>query len=329
MNLAIKEAWKYQGLTYPNPTVGAVVLDKNFKILSISAHHKAGESHAEVLAIKEAYIKISNDEVIENISKSEEIHKYLIKNHNNIFKDFTIFVTLEPCNHYGKTPPCSLLIQKLGFKKVIIGLQDTNQQATGGANFLKNKGVQIEFCTDLNTKENLKNLIFPFKKNNFLLFKMAQTLNGNLTDGIISSLESRKLTHKIRDKIDLLVIGGETVRKDRPTLDSRLINGKPPNIFIYSKSKIFDKSIPLFKVPNRKVIISDDLSIIKNYNFIMVEGGKNLFQIFYNKIDFLLIFMSSTINNFENYHLQNRAKFKIIHQDKIDNDLIIWLKNYK
>ena len=76
----------------------------------------------------------------------------------------------------------------------------------------------------------------------------------------------------MRDKCDLLVIGGESVRVDRPTLDARLIDGKAPDILIYSRSSDFDKSIPLFSVKGRKVMVSDSLDEIKNYKNIMIEG---------------------------------------------------------
>ena len=324
MNLAIDQAWKYQGLTYPNPAVGGLILDNFGKIISISSHQKAGEPHSEVLVIKEAYFLISKDRKILELLKSSDIHNYLYENHNNIFKNFTLYTTLEPCNHYGKTPPCSLLIQKLGFKRVVVGISDKNQEAEGGAKFLNSHNLEIKVLDS----QKAKDLIEPFQKwseNRFIFFKYAQTLNGNISDGIISSKESREFVHKIRDRLDLMLIGGSTVRNDRPTLDSRLISGKAPDILIYSKMKYFDQNIPLFFVKERDVIVSDNLDILDNYRYIMVEGGYSLLNSISDKIDWLLLFISpKTITTLENRILE--LNFKIIYQTEIGGNLMIWLK---
>ncbi|NOX16347.1 MAG: riboflavin biosynthesis protein RibD, partial [Epsilonproteobacteria bacterium] len=144
MEIAVKEAWKYQGLTYPNPAVGALISDDFGSILSCKAHVKARNPHGEVEVIKDAFIKLTNDKNLILLTDSADIHKYLLKNHNNIFNNYTLYVTLEPCNHYGKTPPCSHLIKELGFKKVIIGTLDLNKKASGGAEFLSNNAIQVE-----------------------------------------------------------------------------------------------------------------------------------------------------------------------------------------
>ena len=119
MNLAISEAWKYQGLTYPNPAVGCTVVGEHGEILAVEAHHKAGEPHAEVNALKAAYYKLTQDDTILSLTSSFDIHNYLLKNHNNIFKNCSLYSTLEPCSHIGKTPACANLIAKLGIKNVL------------------------------------------------------------------------------------------------------------------------------------------------------------------------------------------------------------------
>jgi diaminohydroxyphosphoribosylaminopyrimidine deaminase/5-amino-6-(5-phosphoribosylamino)uracil reductase len=327
MDLAIAEAWKYQGVTYPNPAVGSVIIDKNGKIVSISAHRKAGEPHSEVMAIRDAYVEITGDRTIAESVDSNYLHNYLYENHKDIFSGSTIFVTLEPCNHWGKTPPCSIIIEKLGFKKVVIGVGEENPKATGGAKFLQNNGIEVSFCSDECRESSLK-LIEPFRlwsSKKFVFFKFAQTLNGNVTDGVISSQTSREFVHKIRENIDLLVIGGNTVRTDRPTLDSRLTGGKAPDVLIYSKQNDFDRTIPLFSVPDREVIISDDLSILDNYNYIMIEGGKSMLQEFKNRVDYLLLFVSPTINGLSNIQLLGDPNFEFLYQRKIGDDLLIWL----
>ena len=91
MNLALKEAWKYQGLTFPNPAVGCVVVGEHGELLAIEAHHRAGEAHAEVNALKAAYYKLTNDASILALEKSIDIHTYLFNNHNNIFKRISLY----------------------------------------------------------------------------------------------------------------------------------------------------------------------------------------------------------------------------------------------
>jgi len=113
MELAIKEAWKFQLLTYPNPAVGCCIVDGDGSLLALRAHEKAGCAHAEVLALQDAYVKLTNDTSILSYSSSHDIHQFLLNNHNNIFSKCTLYVTLEPCAHTGKTPSCALLICNL------------------------------------------------------------------------------------------------------------------------------------------------------------------------------------------------------------------------
>ena len=236
MSLALKEAWKYQGLTYPNPAVGCCVV-QNGKILALQAHKAQGKPHAEVLALQEAFAKLTNNKKILKLKDSHLIHKFLINNHNGIFNNTHIYTTLEPCSHIGKTPACSNLLVKLKVKKVIIGHKDKHSK--GAIELFRKNNIKI--------KENVlpkrsKELLYPFLKWNkkqFVFFKYASSLNGAIDGGYISNKKSLKKVHKLRDKIDLLVIGGASVRNDRPTLDARMCDGKAPDIFIYSREKRF------------------------------------------------------------------------------------------
>jgi len=248
INLALEKAWAYQGLTYPNPPVGAVITDNQNNFIAYGVHKEAGLAHAEVNAIKKAYHNLTNDTKILDIIDTRKIHDYLYANHNGIFKDKHIYVTLEPCNHFGKTPPCSKLICELGFKKVIIGTMDTNKKASGGAPYLEKNGLHVEVLNEPTCKE----LLEPFtqwQKDKFVFFKLGMSNNGVIDGGIITCKDSFKRVHELRSKCDLLVIGGNTVRVDRPTLDARLCEGKAPDVLIYSKTKEFDRNIPLFQVP--------------------------------------------------------------------------------
>jgi diaminohydroxyphosphoribosylaminopyrimidine deaminase/5-amino-6-(5-phosphoribosylamino)uracil reductase len=326
MRLAINEAWKYQFLTYPNPAVGATVVLDN-ELLSIGVHKQAGKPHAEVNAIKEAFLKLHPKSTINQLTSSYDIHQYLIKNHNNCFINCDIYVTLEPCNHIGKTPSCASLIKNLKFKTVIIGSNDTNDEAKGGISTLQSSNIK---CLKSKLFNETNNLLFPFQKwqkDKFIFFKLAMREDGSIDGGYITTKQSLKRVHHIRTLIDTLIIGGNTVRVDKPTLDTRFIenSSKNPNILIYSNNIIVDNSIPLFNIKNRKVTIDNSLNSIKNDNFIMVEGGFNLLKTLKNHIDILMIFVSHKQQTTSKFDFQSLG-FKIIHTDKSNEDTILYLK---
>ncbi|MCX2682577.1 bifunctional diaminohydroxyphosphoribosylaminopyrimidine deaminase/5-amino-6-(5-phosphoribosylamino)uracil reductase RibD [Campylobacter sp. MIT 21-1685] len=300
MQLAFDEAWKYQFLTYPNPAVGCVILDTFGKILSIKAHEKAGEAHAELNAIKEAFIELTGERKLPK--QANALHQFLLQNHNNIFKGASAFVTLEPCNHQGKTPPCAELFATLGFEKVFISLKDENSKASGGAEFLKHRGVEVEIGISANKGLQLIKPFLKWQKGTFKLFKLALSMNGSPFGTIISNELSRTYAHKIRSVVDILAVGGETVRKDRPLLDSRLAQGKNPNLCIFTQKTLdsFDQTIPLFRVSNRKIFTQ----IPQEAKFIMYEGGQNFLQNLKAEMDMFLIFQSSKCYNEMNIQAQ-------------------------
>ncbi len=327
MDLCLKKAWIYQGLTYPNPAVGSLILDKFGKLIAIEAHKQAGSGHAELNVISKTF-ELFGDKIISTIKDTAKKHQYILDNHEGRFKDFTIYVTLEPCNHIGSTPACSMLIKELGFKKIVIGTLDPHQKASGGAKLLEKSGVEV--ITGV-LKDRCEELIEPFKKwqknRPYLFFKLAISKNGVYTGGTISSLASRTHVHKLRDKIDLLVIGGNTVRVDRPTLDARLINGKAPDVLIYSKQNNFDKNIQLFKVKGRNVFIEDNFDRVKNYKFVMFEGGEGLFTSSANIVDSFLIYQTNFFKHGKSIEVD--FKFKTLHTYQIKEDNITWLKATK
>ena len=324
MKLAIDEAWKYQFLTYPNPAVGCVIV-KNGELLVIEAHKEAGAPHAEVNALKAAYLIKYPNSILKTKNSSHEIHDFFIENHNGYFNDCEIFVTLEPCNHVGKTPSCANLLKELKPKRVIIAHEDINKVASGGIETLKSLNIDISLgCM----KKEAYNLLYPFLKwssSTFIFYKMAQTLNGCI-DGAVSSKMSQLYVHTLRDKVDLMLIGGNTVRIDKPTLDARYIAGRAPNIMIYSKNKIFDNNIPLFKVPNREVLISDDLFKLLDYKLVMVEGVYNLMNILKEKIDYIVLIVSPKIRNGINALNDINIDFEIVHENYLGEEKIMYLK---
>ncbi len=314
MNLALNEAWKYQFLTYPNPAVGCVILDKNEKILSIKAHEKAGCAHAELNAIAHAFTSLNPE--ISLPQEANAMHEFICKNHRGIFKDSIAFVTLEPCSHQGKTPPCAKLFSELGFKKVFISVKDENEIASKGAEFLKKQGVEIEFGVLENEGKKLLKPFLKWQKGQFKLFKLALSMNGSPFGKIVSNDLSRTYAHKIRSVIDLLVLGGETIRKDRPILDARLCKGKAPDLCILSQQSLenFDKSIPLFNVPHRQIYAQ----IPNKAKFLMYEGGENFLKNFKDEMDMFLIFHSSSLNDEKNVTMS--LNFKPLYRNFLGSD---------
>jgi diaminohydroxyphosphoribosylaminopyrimidine deaminase/5-amino-6-(5-phosphoribosylamino)uracil reductase len=328
MSLALNRAWEYQLLTYPNPAVGALVTF-NGKIVSIEAHTKAGTSHAEVLALLRAYEEISNREVKIDRFDANLAHKFLLSLPKGFFSNCEIYVTLEPCSHIGKTPSCAILLSKLKLKRVIIGTLDPISSHSGGVKLLKSVGIEVKIGV---LEKESKDLIEPFliwQKRAFILFKIAQTSNGKIGGGYLSSKESLVHVHKIRSIVSWLIIGGNTIREDRPTLDCRFIKKNPPNIAILSKNSLdeFDKSIPLFKVKNRKVeILNSD--IFKKPSIILVEGGEGTIRALKDRFDWILQYQTPKFSsNSLSYSIDLDLEF--LHQRKIGVDLAFWSRVVK
>lgn len=328
MNLAINKAWQFQGLTYPNPAVGAVLIDSNGKILSIEAHQKAGTSHAEVLALIKAYQEITSSLVDIDIFDANITHKFLLDNAKDIFCECTIFVTLEPCSHHGKTPSCASLLSILNIKKVVIATLDPIKPHSGGIDILKQKNIQVKIGVE---EQKAKDLIEPFKiwqDRAFIIFKIAQTTNGKIGGGYLSSKESLIHTHKLRNICDKMLIGGNTVRVDRPTLDCRYIKQPAPNLYIYSKQDNFSKDIPLFNIKNREVRIGDNLDFLDKPSFILVEGGSGMINAIKDKIDWLLIYQTPKLStNILNYNVDIELEF--LKYQELSVDLINWCRVIK
>jgi diaminohydroxyphosphoribosylaminopyrimidine deaminase / 5-amino-6-(5-phosphoribosylamino)uracil reductase len=322
---AVEIAWRHQFLTYPNPAVGAAIV-KDGKVLALEAHYQAGMPHAEVNACKSAFQSISFSKELESLESSHDIHDFLIQNHNGIFYNCEIYVTLEPCNHVGSTPACANLLKELRFKKVYIGSLDPNNKASGGITTLQKAGIEVESGVE---KEACNNLLYPFKKwlnGDFQFFKIAMREDGSIDGGYITSQDSLNLVHEIRTKLDLLIIGGETVRIDRPTLDARFAKvNKAPNILIYSDKKELDNSIPLFQVDNRDVYIDNRLDRYK-YEFMMIEGGYRLLDHFKNKIDILMVFISHKEKSGKKYSIEDLGFRKIYSYYINDTDEVLFYK---
>lgn len=216
MSRALALAWGVKGTTIPNPAVGAVVV-KNGKIIGEGATSKWGGPHAEVNAIKKA---------------------------GNV-KGATLYVTLEPCCHYGKTPPCTDLIIKSGIKKVVIGVKDPNPLVNGkGIKLLKKAGIEVvsgvlsEEATEIN-----EDFFWAIKnKKTFVALKLALTLDGYIADvngnsKWITTEESRKFVHNLRRIYGAVGVGINTIIKDDPHLDVRYGKKSSPVRIVFASDE--------------------------------------------------------------------------------------------
>ncbi len=326
MHLALQEAWKYQGLTYPNPAVGAVVVCDG-RILAVEAHQKAGTSHAEVLALVEAYGAMQGSKIDFDPTDAILAHEFLLSLPDGFFGACEIYVTLEPCSHEGKTPSCANLLQTLGLKRVVIGTSDPIKGHDRGIDILR-RGMSAPMIEVGVLQEECKALIEPFliwQERAFVLFKLAQTANGRIGGGYLSCEDSLRHVHQLREVCDTLLIGGNTVRADRPTLDCRFTGGRAPDVMIYSREKDLDREIPLFHVQEREVTIADNLSLLEQPSFILAEGGEGLLNALKEKIDWILLYQTPKLSTHDlSYNTAMNLAF--LHHRDMDVDMMIWSK---
>ena len=208
MKLALKLAAKGRGYASPNPMVGAVIVKKG-RIIGQGWHRCCGENHAEVNAIQSA---------TENVAGS------------------TMYVTLEPCCHSGKTPPCTDLIIQKKIKRVVIGTADSNPLVScKGINRLKATGIEVKAGVLEDQCRSLNEVFFHFMETGlpFVTVKYAQTLDGRIATATgqsqwISSPASLKFAHQLRAEHDAILVGIGTVLKDNPTLTVRMVRGRNP-----------------------------------------------------------------------------------------------------
>ena len=209
INRCIELAQNALGKTYPNPLVGSVIVHDG-KIIGEGFHEKAGQNHAEINAIN----SVKNSELL---------------------KESTIYVSLEPCSHFGKTPPCANKIVEIGFKKVVIGTLDSHEKVNGtGKKILEDGGIQVisgaleKECQELNKRF----FTFHQKKRPFIILKWAQSKDGFIDKDFIPTQIGNPLTkqfvHQLRSEEHAILVGTNTALHDNPSLTTREIVGRNP-----------------------------------------------------------------------------------------------------
>ena len=289
MQIALDLSLYGMGSVAPNPMVGCVIVH-NDKVISKGYHTAYGEPHAEVEAIR--YV----------LDKS-------------ILKECTLYVTLEPCAHFGKTPPCANLIIEMGIPRVVIGTRDPFSEVNGrGIEHLKANGVEViegileDDCRFLNRRF----FTFHEKKRPYIILKWAQTADGFM-DKIreenehgsfpISSFESRQLVHQWRSLEQAILVGPTTALNDDPALTVRLVEGENPIRIVIDEKGCLPEELQLFNnevrtialvgkdvmpryaceiLPLEKSGVEEWMRVLHEANIqsILVEGGAGILNTF-------------------------------------------------
>jgi len=341
----------------PNPFVGAIIVDHHGIIIGEGYHQKAGEAHAEVLAINDALQK------------------------NSDLSNSTLYVTLEPCSHTGKTPPCTNLILEKRIPKVVIGSMDPNPLVSG-AQVLADAGVAVEICivpeiVELNSTFNINQIN---RRPKFIL-KAATTSNGKIADRFgnskwISNSKSRAFVHQVlRTNADAILTTAKTVIKDNATMNIRIdqAEAKELNLIIIDKQldilKEENKELGIFykrketkiylvtdkivdhKLPENIEIINVNMHkeqcdlnklgatlLQKNICEILVEAGGKLNTSFIKEklVDELNLFICPSVmidnnginifNSNEQQAIENSIQLSLIETQTFDNDIFVKYK---
>lgn len=236
MRLAMQLAGNAIGRTSPNPLVGAVIVKDN-RVVGCGWHRKAGTPHAEVHALNQA---------------------------GELAQGADVYVTLEPCAHYGKTPPCSKALVEAKVKNVYGGLLDVNPKVAGkGFKILEDAGIHVEygFLQDELRKQNEVFFKWIEHKKPFIVLKAAMTLDGKIATAIgqskwITNETSRAYGYKLRDIYDGIMVGINTVIEDNPMLTARVDGGKNPIRIVVDSSLKIDINANVVQDKSAKTIVA-------------------------------------------------------------------------
>lgn len=239
MERALKLAGRGGGFVNPNPQVGAVVV-RDGEVIGEGYHEKFGGQHAEVNAIDDA-----GDSV----------------------RDATLYVTLEPCAHYGKTPPCAEKIIESGLQKVHVAIKDPNPKVAGkGVKRLREEGIEVSLGLMEEKARKINEIYFHYVKTGrpFVLLKLAMTLDGKIATRTgdarwISSKDSRALVHELRARYSAVGVGVNTVRADDPRLNVRDAEGPDGARFVFdSRGRTpADSQVLTLSSPAPTVLVTD------------------------------------------------------------------------
>ncbi|MGZ4289298.1 MAG: bifunctional diaminohydroxyphosphoribosylaminopyrimidine deaminase/5-amino-6-(5-phosphoribosylamino)uracil reductase RibD [Gaiellaceae bacterium] len=269
---AVELARAARDCAYPKPTVGAVVVAAG-EVVGEGVTEAAGR-HAEVVALEAAGERARNA---------------------------TLYVSLEPCNHHGTTPPCTDAILAAGVDRVVYGAADPNPEAAGGAERLRAQGVDVEYVDSFEAREvNEAWRTWIAQRRPFVIYKVATTLDGRVAvPGArwVTGVESRRAVHELRAAVDAVVVGGGTARADRPRLDARDVatpRGQPRRL-VFSRGPLPDG----LDLELRTGTPADELRALaaEGVQSLLLEGGPTLAASFLEAdlVDKLLVFVAPTL----------------------------------
>lgn len=259
----IELAQKALGNTYPNPLVGSVIVH-NGRIIGEGFHKKAGEPHAEINAI--------------NSIKDEDKH---------LIPKSTIYVSLEPCAHFGKTPPCALKIVELGFKKVVIGAMDSHDKVNGkGKKIITDAGIEVvsEILEDECRELNKRFFTYHERKRPFIILKWAQSadrfMDKDFQPTQISNSLSKQFVHQMRSEEHAILIGKNTALHDNPSLTVREIEGRNPMRILVDFNLDAPETFNIYNDEAETIVFNSiKNSEDKHLKFIKIEKENSLNQI--------------------------------------------------
>ncbi|NML55806.1 bifunctional diaminohydroxyphosphoribosylaminopyrimidine deaminase/5-amino-6-(5-phosphoribosylamino)uracil reductase RibD [Chryseobacterium cheonjiense] len=299
----IELAGKALGKTYPNPLVGSVIVHNDI-IIGEGYHQKAGENHAEINAI--------------NSVKDR-----------SLIPESTIYVSLEPCAHYGKTPPCALKIKELGFKKVVIGAMDSHDKVNGkGKKIIQDAGIEVVSgilegeCNALNKRF----FTYHEKKRPYIILKWAQSGDGFMDKDFqpvsISNSLVNQFVHQLRADEHAILVGTQTALNDNPALTVRNVEGENPIRILID----FNLKVPLdFNIYNKEA-----RTLI--FNTVKEEKTENLHFIKIKKENFLNELMSALYKEQIQSVIIEGGRFTLqqfINENLWDEAIVIENKNLK
>jgi len=271
MRLALQLAEKGRFTVSPNPMVGCVIV-KDEQIIGQGYHDKAGHPHAEIYALQDA---------------------------GSASEGATVYLTLEPCSHYGRTPPCANALVQAKVKKVVIPCLDPNPLVAGkGVAVLQSAGIEVELGVETESALQLNEIFFHYMRHQrpYVILKWAMSLDGKTIthdkdSRQISCPETQNHAHHLRRQVDAILVGANTVLKDNPMLTARLdestASDKQPLRIVLSgknklplKSKVFDKQLPgktLLVLTNRSQLQWYNDLIKRNVELVLLEKNNKGF----------------------------------------------------
>lgn len=229
MKKALQLAERGAGYVSPNPMVGCVIVSEDGRLIGQGYHERYGEAHAEINALRS------------------------VKDRSNLV-DATLYVTLEPCAHQGKTPPCSLELAKWPFKRIVVAMQDPTSKVNGkGIKHLRDHDIQVDVGLMEKEARKLNEFFLHFStfKRPFVTLKIAQTVDGYIAapDGEskwITGKEARHQVHRWRSVYDAVMIGRNTARLDNPRLTVRHVEGRQPYRIVVDGKYELPEALNLF-----------------------------------------------------------------------------------